>query len=114
MDAKFEASVRFKRGMDLQQLTDELVAEGCEAAAAHEAVMAVQKRITAEDRRRGFQNLFIGLVILGVGAVITIGSMMAGNVFILAYGALLAGGAMIVVGIGQITSAGQDREMAQR
>lgn len=114
MDARFEAQVRYKRGMDLHQLMDDLVAEGAEPAAAEAAVMAVHKRITAGDRRRGFHNLIFGAIILAISGAVALWALSVGRLMLLAWGGVVVGGGMALTGMSQIGSAGQDRELARR
>lgn len=114
MDVRFEAQVRYKRGMDLDQLMDDLIAEGAEPKAAEEAVMAVHKRIKAGDRRRGFHNLIFGLIILVISGGVAFWALANGGVMLLAWGGVLVGGGMTLTGVAQISSAGQDRELARR
>lgn len=109
MDAKFEAMVRYKRGMDLRALTAKLITEGCEPNAAEEAVLGVANRIRAADRKTGFATLGFGLLIFGIGTGITLWTMQAGNVVVYSYGAVLVGGGMIFAGLAQISNAGKQR-----
>lgn len=114
MDANFEAMVRYKRGMNLRALMEELIAEGCEPAAADEAVMAVHRRIKGADRRRGVHNLIFGLIILSAAGVVALWMLAAGRLMFLAWAGVLVGGGMALTGMAQIANAGQDRELARR
>ena len=114
MDANFEAMVRYKRGMDLRALTEEMITEGCEPAAAEEAGMAVHRRIKGADRRRGVHNLAFGLIILCVAGVFALWMLAAGRLMLLAWGGVLVGGGMALTGMAQIANAGQDRALARR
>jgi hypothetical protein len=113
MDADFEAMVRYRRGMNLHDLMDALIVEGCAPEAAEEAVMRVHNRIRGADRRRGFTNLLFGLLILGIAAVVTVWSILNGVVIALAYSGLLIGGGMFLIGVLQVVRAGKDRELAR-
>ncbi|WP_420478081.1 hypothetical protein [Brevundimonas sp. FT23028] len=113
-DADFEATVRYRRGMDIQPIIDGMVADGIEAEAAKAAVRKVQARLTAADRKRGMANLTFGLLILAIGGGVTFWTYTNwGDVFVVAYGALIVGPALCFIGLRQIIKAGKDSKVAR-
>lgn len=113
MDANFEAMVRYRRGMDVQALMDQLIIEGCEPKAAEDAVMRVHNRIRSRDRKRGFTNLIFGLLIFAIGTAASLWLMIEGGFLVYTYAAALGGAGMFLTGAVQIFRAGKDRELAR-
>jgi hypothetical protein len=114
-DADFEATVRYRRGAAPQAVIDGMVADGIDAESARIAVVKVQKRIKGEDRKRGVFNLTIGSVIFVLGTGVTVWSWATwGGSYVVAYGAILAGLAWALLGLGQISAAGQDSDLARQ
>lgn len=114
-DVDFEARVRFRRGMDVQALVREMAADGMDAAEAEAAVLAVQARLTAQDRRRGRANVGFGIVLAMVGLAGTLWAMVnLGGVFLIALGGLVIGAWLIGIGADQIAKAGTDSALARK
>jgi hypothetical protein len=113
-NADFEATVRYRRGVDSQVVVDGMVADGFSAQEAAEAVLKVQARLTKEDRRRGMFNVFIGLLIFAAGVGITVMTLSRGSVIVYAYGAVIVGAGVALLGANQIMSAGTNSALAKQ
>lgn len=113
-NADFEATVRYRRGVDAKAVVDGMVADGFSTAEATAAVQKVRSRITADDRRRGMFNVMIGLLIFAAGLGVTLMTMAGGNSFVVAYGAMVVGPGVVILGVSQIVSAGKDSALAKQ
>lgn len=113
-NADFEATVRYRRGVDSQVVVGGMVADGFTRSEAEAAVLKVQTRLTGEDRRRGMFNVLIGLLIFAIGLGITLMTMARGNVVVFAYGALIVGPGVAILGVSQIASAGKSSALAKQ
>jgi|GEM_PF-7027013 len=113
-DADFEARVRYRRGMDVQALVDEMAADGIDVVAAEAAVQRIKARLTNDDRRRGIANIVFGALLFLIGLVATLWSLTnTGGVFLRALGGLGIGAWLTGVGANQISKAGTDSALAR-
>lgn len=113
-NADFEATVRYRRGVDSQVVVDGMVADGFSTQEAAEAVLKVQVRLTGEDRRRGLFNVMIGLLIFAMGLGVTLLTMAGGRGFVVAYGAMIVGPGVVILGVSQIANAGKNSALAKQ
>ena len=114
-DADFEARVRYRRGMDVEVLVGEMVADGIAADAATVAVERIKARLTEDDRRRGVANVTFGSVLSVVGLVATVWALVnVGGVLLIGLGGLIIGAWLIWIGVDQMANAGTDSALARK
>jgi len=113
MDVNFEATVRYRRGAELQGLIGDLVSDGFPVEDAEAAVMRVHRRVVGSDRGRGFRNLTLGVVALvGCGGLYLFAR--GGGLWLLgAWVGAMVGFLWSYVGVVQIRNAGKDSKLAR-